>query len=79
MKIPNGGPAFPSDEIEINEGHWEGRYQIRQQFPGMSLRDYFAAAALTALLTNTISTVSAVAASYRIADTMLAEREKEQL
>lgn len=42
MSEPNGGPAFPSIKYKIDEGHWEGRYEIEAQYHGIDLRDYFA-------------------------------------
>ena len=47
MKADNGGAAFPvAFKSVVNNGH------IDTVCPGMSLRDYFAAAALTGLLTR---------------------------
>jgi hypothetical protein len=44
----------------------------------MTLRDYFAAAALTGLLANRLGRYSDMAEdAYKYADAMLAEREKE--
>jgi len=49
---------------------------------GMSLRDYFAAAALTGMLSNSegfgIDDNTTIVSSYRIADLMLEERMKEK-
>ncbi len=70
MNKNDGGPAFPSPYSRIDSN------------PGMSLRDYFAAAALTGLLSSGIAakrgqTSEDVAAiAYRNADAMLAERSK---
>jgi hypothetical protein len=71
---PTGGPAFPTDP---------SRYK---QFPGMDLRDYFAAQALPALITfaGTASGVEAtkeamklvVESAYAMADDMIAERNR---
>lgn len=64
----NGGMAFPMDEDHT--------------IPGMSLRDYFAAKAMQAMLNNDIrreemATVSNVARdAYRMSDAMLSERDK---
>ena len=40
-KIKDGGPAFPVSTAEASEGHQDG--PNTWQFPGMTLRDYFAA------------------------------------
>ena len=58
------GPAFPSD-FPLPENQ------------GMTLRDYFAAAALQGILTSTKTTDdSAVVSAYLVADAMIAERER---
>ncbi len=57
-----GGPVYPS--VYSHEDH-----------QGMSLRDYFAAAALQGLLANAADG-SAVVGAYLFADAMLAERDK---
>ncbi len=57
-KIEDGGSAFPSDQPRIlvpNDlpKEWvEKIVQIADQTKGMTLRDYFAAAALTGILAN---------------------------
>jgi hypothetical protein len=71
MSTPNnGGPAFPVDEF-----CYDGD---RSRLYGMSLRDYFAAAALQGVLANPARfdgwTESAERA-YRFADAMLEQRE----
>ena len=62
-----GGPAFPCPTISI------GQHQ------GMTLRDYFAAKAMTGLLTAEIvgeySNEHVAEISYRIADAMLEARD----
>jgi hypothetical protein len=72
MKIEDGGAAFPNDL-----GYGGGRR-------GMSLRDFFAAHALTGMLANTslgqmprdgTDTRYAIVA-YEIADAMIAQRTK---
>lgn len=45
---------------------------------GMSLRDYFAAAALTGFLAKGMSMMSAVEYSYEAADQMLQKRKREE-
>jgi hypothetical protein len=73
-KTNEGGHAFPVQLVEHVSAH---------NHPGMSLRDYFAAAALTGLTKNDPAYLDDVAdykwyaeASYELADAMLAEREK---
>ena len=69
----DGGPAFP---------HWDDH--SCQLFTGMSLRDYFAAAAMQAFVSGwTAGTTNLVAQSdsiaktaYDMADAMLRERAK---
>ena len=67
----HGGPAFPNSrhvgELTVVDG-------------GMTLRDYFAAKAMQGLLadSNVIgSTENVSTAAYKMADAMLAERNKE--
>ena len=86
MSKNTGGPAFPVD-TSVNElgeatihqtGNWTG------QFPGMTLRDYFAAKAMTAYISNPdmihklcgTGSVSISELSYIQADAMLKERAK---
>ena len=80
----DGGRAFPSDEYNVNFGHDSGRYEICQQHPGMSLRDWFAGQALNGWAAGRNgpatfeidSNPRAVAsACYRYADAMLEARK----
>jgi len=69
----NNPPAFPSsNEVTLND--W-----VSSGHSGMSLRDYFAAQAMTGLLTAEIvgeySNEHVAEISYRIADAMLKARE----
>lgn len=72
MSKNTGGPAFPRDHA--NDGH-----------NGMTLRDYFAAKAMAALIQESGPNLSRAvwanirdlaAASYLFADAMLKEREQ---
>lgn len=47
--IKYGGPAFPSQKSETQDGRWNQTYE-----PGMTLRDWFAGMALQGLLAGTI-------------------------
>jgi hypothetical protein len=71
MEMPpkrNGGPAFPRSG---HESSYE-RYDTMQH-AGMTLRDYFAAAALQGLLTDASLTVAiAVKHSVEAADELMA-------
>ena len=60
--INDGGPAFPIGTGDMRDP------------TGMTLRDYFAAAALQGLLTQ--SRVVSAKEAYRLADAMLAARTK---
>jgi hypothetical protein len=67
MSKETGGPAFPHDS------NWEDRQ-------GMTLRDYFAAKAMQAMLVEPdnvdISRAKLAQLSYAMADAMLKEREE---
>lgn len=70
--INDGGPAFPHLHNTCQ------RVNESEMFPGMTLRDYFAAQALTGLLANPDggSSIGEVArCAYRYADAMLAARD----
>lgn len=75
MSANNGGPAFPNELIR----NMTSGYLLKG---GMTLRDYFAAKAMAALVMDGLkrdgsATVPNVAKdAYRMADAMLAEREK---
>lgn len=73
--INDGGPAFP---LQAHGDEEKSRYYLTQQ--GMTLRDYFAAAALQGLLSsieqNQLWNGEEVAVTcYRTADAMLKARE----
>jgi hypothetical protein len=57
-----GGPAFP--------------YEPRYENGGMTLRDYFAAKAMTQLLPICSTNESAAQEAYKVADAMLKAREQ---
>ena len=65
MSINTGGPAFPAHHFDLAEGEH-----------GMTLRDYFAAKAMQALLTlGHIARPNVPGIAYAVADAMLKERE----
>jgi hypothetical protein len=75
--MKDGGSAFPVLDSYVEGESW--RLDCRDF--GMSLRDYFAGQALTGLCVNRLwkdddDAEQVVTHSYRIADAMLAEREK---
>lgn len=79
MARDDGGSAFPSVEYDRDSA---GQMSPRYTEYGMSLRDYFAGQALAgmAMTVNWFEPEDqsgAAVASYRIADAMLAQREKE--
>jgi hypothetical protein len=80
--MKDGGPVFP---VELVVGANGKAGPAHQQFPGISVRDYFAAAAITeafrpfrnanaVYLPEMYKTCASQA--YQIADAMLAVREK---
>jgi hypothetical protein len=66
----SGGPAFPTEVVTTNDGWLHG---------GMTLRDYFAAKAMQAILARpdcTVTDIEAVArGAYEVAKVMLETRE----
>ncbi len=83
MSKHDGGPAFPGNDF--SDPDWYKKPMI-PQFQGMSLRDYFAAAALQGI-TNLPSVGPGkwhqwadewAAWSYSVADAMLVERAKNR-
>ncbi len=73
---PDGGPAFPCAWLDF-QPH-TGEQVVREQFFGATLRDYFAAKAMAAYVSTTQMYPDANIAilSYRLADAMIAERNK---
>jgi hypothetical protein len=72
-------PAFPSLKAKYGyEGEYEG---LEEDEEGMTLRDYFAGQALSGIISSDCSDKMAVEPraklAYRIADAMLAERDKQ--
>lgn len=83
--INDGGPAFPTQTFD-----YDGQGQILQyQEPGMTVRDYFAAAALTGFFANntvrhgkfdnTWCPEYCARQAYALSDAMLAERNKRNV
>ena len=71
--LEHGGPAFPLADTFI----WKGD-RILSHHPGMTLRDYFAAGAITGICGNSsvdYNVPDAAALAYEIADAMLEARE----
>ena len=77
-KKPDGGPAYPQMRV------WNAaiaEYEDTQQYPGMTLRDYFAGQALAGAM-STVGNVLAIEFNdmvkdcYDAADAMIAERNK---
>lgn len=72
MSAPDGGSAFPGVRIENHGGTIQ-----EDSAPGMTLRDYFAAKALVALVPSNAGTVYLAGfahGAYAIADAMLKVR-----
>lgn len=78
-QINDGGPAFPHPELDFEVTMDDGRkaYRCYQASSGMTLRDYFAAAALQGLIADGggASWEVDANAAYKAADAMLKARE----
>lgn len=82
-----GGPAFP--QFDVIAGDRDGHGDVIDAYTtatgGLTLRDYFAAAALTGLLAypeshlNCGTASQAAKSAFEIADAMIAAREEPQL
>ena len=72
MSINDGGPAFPCQSVTTQHGVLLGDM-------GMTLRDYFAAAALQGMIAagENYSTGELCEYAYGVADDMLALRDKK--
>ena len=88
-KKPDGGPAYPIDRMtavalvrqrnpDTLDDDAEYLRQINELSAGMSLRDYFATKALQGLLAGEGDGIieNYALSAYRLADEMLAERDK---
>ena len=81
MGKTTGGPAFPVMHKNIT-GNFDGICSPLEevQMDGMTLRDYFAAKAICGIMGsgyfNDKSDESKISHAYRIADEMLAQRNK---
>ena len=73
-EINDGGTAFPSHWMDFQPT--TGEQVIREQFPGMSLRDYFAGQVLSGLVGGTIGPDQDAEYAYITADAMIAARNK---
>jgi hypothetical protein len=73
MKVYDGGPAFPQERTLPCGSH--------EECEGLSMRDYFAAQALTGICANQDnrmygSSMEFARACYRLADAMIAARRQ---
>ncbi len=78
MNEKDGGPAYPASFYSVTDGKAEPSLH---PFSGMTLRDYFATAALSSICAkigmNAALEVGLVSrACFDLADSMLAERER---
>ena len=72
----NGGPAFPCTIIEGCENGT--KVYVRREEGGMTLRDFFAAAAMQGMAARDIAgtPLERAEAAFAVADAMLKERAK---
>jgi len=82
MAIADGGPAFPIEADYVRNDKGDGYKMNVEHSPGMSLRDYFAAAVMTGICTNPLHDESTFLENahdaYHAADAMLKARERNQ-
>lgn len=71
----DGGPAFPMREERTEQISKDVQMVTPGEWPGMTLRDYFAAKALP-ILREGLSAEYLAQRAYEIADAMLAERDR---
>lgn len=88
MNNPDNPPAFPTEwSTELKPGEAIQKGQFTAQFPGMTLRDWFAGQAVNALIAGHVAShpdhhigeddgLHIAVGAYRIADAMLAERKR---
>ena len=72
----NGGPAFPARETILDP---ENPHDVAANYPGMTLRDYFAAQQMCRIASgwpNAENMQRIAADCYAMAGAMLAERNK---
>lgn len=80
---PDNPNAFPTQEMDFEESAIQGRTVIQGEQSGMSLRDYFAAKAMQALITSpqfyghVKDSDTCAELAYGQADAMLKERSKK--
>lgn len=82
MKLEQNPPAFPVElgfDLEPGEPHQTG--ETIAQFPGMTLRDWFAGQALVGGMSNAdphnfATPAQCATMAYQISDAMLVERRK---
>jgi len=78
-KINDGGPAFPTNATATTHGFYQDGQPCATHYgttPGMTLRDYFAAAALPQVDQRSHGNPDDVAREcYQLADAMLKARE----
>ncbi len=75
----DGGPAFPASRWERNPLDPRTSEMVEHDYPGMSLRDYFAGQALAGIFARESATFSGdmiALAAYAQADAMLRMRTK---
>ena len=81
-QINDGGPAFPTNATATTHGFYQDGQPCATHYgttPGMTLRDYFAAAALQGSIANPNSNGNwedFALDAYRYADAMLERRKR---
>ena len=75
MNKDNGGPAFPTPRLEMNDEGVVTAFAVMAD--GMTLRDYFAAKAMQGFCAGGSTNTQDIAkAAYIVADAMLKARQQ---
>ena len=83
----SGGLAYPSIERDLEAGHYEGRYEVTKEHPGMTLRDKYVgdlvAATIRSIPENSVVPTDneigeLVHVAGRFADVMIAEKRRRE-
>ena len=73
----DGGPAFPRQHAVVDAN--DPCFKRGRGANGMTIRDYFAAAAMQSIASKYFESEDIASRAYRISDAMLRERMKDEI